>query len=269
MWTPDLDIMLEQHTLRFKHSIAPFMHDNAELPLRVKYEHTFNVLDVACEIVRNEPAQKLGKEPARAIVLAALYHDIARFEQFTTYRTFHDKLSFNHGAHGVRLIKRHKLVQDESLLVQRMTLAAVGLHNRYRLPPRLDPILEGVVHAVRDADKVDIFRVMATHLNAKEPSQEVVLSVKNEPDRWSEGIVRSVLQKKVPSYSDLRYFNDFRLLLFSWLYDLHYASAKNRLIQSGHVEKVLEGLPQALSNIKDTLLQHLQDMEEGIKHVRT
>lgn len=255
---------LAEHKARFDRYSATFLREDSSLPLRLKYEHTYKVLEIAEAIVNEEPASAgLGGDCGQAALLGALYHDIGRFMQFMRWRTFQDKHSTNHGSLAVRILKQEGLLQDEPRDIRRMVLVAVGLHNGYQLPRHLPENLRRVTQVVRDADKVDIFRIMATHLSAEAPSQTVVLSVRNEPDKWSPEIVRTVLAEKVPSYNDLRYINDFRLLLASWLEELHYATARTLLARSGHVERVLAELPSGLAAVKEHLLKKLEQAKRG------
>ena len=209
--------------------------------LQLKYEHTHAVLAHAACIVGQE---KVEDPLGRAGLLAALYHDVGRFPQYATWKTFSDAHSKNHGFLGVQLIKRSNFLKEESDVVRQLVLAAVGLHNRYRLPPGIPSSVCLVTRIVRDADKLDIMRIMANHLNRPVPSEDVVLHVKDDPEGWSPKVVETVLSGKVPGYSDLRYINDFRILLGSWLQDLHFETARVILVRSGHFEQVLDGLPK-------------------------
>ena len=87
-------------------------------------------------------------------------------------------------------------------------LTAIALHNRYALPALPEPYLT-ITHAVRDADKLDIMRIMAQHLSRPIPTRDVVLRVQDAPKLWSQSIVDTVLSGGIPSYHDLRYVNDF------------------------------------------------------------
>lgn len=230
------------HETRFFAYAEPFCPPDC-LPLQIKLTHTREVLANARSIVESGEAPLLAGSTARAALLAALYHDVGRFEQFTRFGTFRDADSVNHGALASQLIRRHGFLDDEPADVRRLARIGVCLHNRYRVPAL--GVLEGLVTAVvRDADKLDIFRVMARHLNAAVPSGDVVLHVRNEPLKWSPAVADMVMGCRVPNYSDLQYINDFRMLLVSWLRDLGFAFSRKRLAESGHVEPVLHGLPE-------------------------
>lgn len=234
---------LRVHEARFFAYAEPFCPPDC-LPLQIKLTHTRNVLENARAIVESGEAPELSGHTARAALLAALYHDVGRFEQFTRFQTFRDADSLNHGALASTLLRRLGFLDDEPADVRRLARIGACLHNRYRLPKDLGHLERLVTNVVRDADKLDIFRVMAQHLNAAVPSGDVVLHVKNEPEHWSQKVADIILAGQVPSYGDLRYINDFRMLLVSWFRDLGFASSRRRLAASGHVEPVLEGLPR-------------------------
>lgn len=256
-------LCIAEHESLFFAYAAPFCPPDC-LPLQVKLTHTRQVLANAAILVKAREHPLLVGDTARAALLAALYHDVARFEQFTRYGTFRDADSVNHGALGAQIIRRQGFLDTEPPYIRRLARIGVCLHNRYRLP-KLGTV-EGVVTAVvRDADKIDIFRVMAQHLNAAVPSGDVLLHVKNEPDAWSPAVADMIMHGQVPNYADLHYVNDFRMLLVSWLRDLGFSGSCRRLAETGTVEPVLQGLPDspAFAPMRDRLCRLLDDARHG------
>jgi len=55
------------------------------------------------------------------------------------------------------------IVEGLHRLERRLILRAVALHNRPRLPKGLEPRLDLLARMLRDADKIDIYRVMKAH----------------------------------------------------------------------------------------------------------
>lgn len=146
---------------------------------------------------------------------------------------------------GVHVVKKEQFLADEPRPIRKWVLTAIALHNRYALPALPEPYLT-VTHVVRDADKLDIMRIMAQHLSRPIPTRDVVLRVQDAPQLWSQSIVDTVLSGGIPSYCDLHYVNDFRILLGSWIHDLHFPSSKKTCVASGFLQEVLQGLPDAL-----------------------
>ena len=131
--------------------------------LELKVTHTHNVLQHMHALVSKE---SMLAPHERACLLSALYHDVGRFPQFSRWRTFKDTLSYNHGLLGVKVLKKKCWLRHESSLIQRKVLTAVGTHNRFALPAGLPQDIALITKAVRDADKLDIIRIMADHLKS-------------------------------------------------------------------------------------------------------
>lgn len=230
-------------------------------PIDLKIRHSREVLATARAIVA-EGAMAPGQR--RACLLAALYHDVARFEQYRRYRTFRDQESCNHGLAGVRILKREGRLNAEPAHLRRRILAAVGLHNRFALPPHLPEETALVTHVVRDADKLDILRVMHENLCGPEPYHPtVVLGLPDDPALVSAEVLRAARERRVASYADLASVNDLRVLLGTWLYDMHFAASRRQFAAAGHARGLLEGLPEdgSYGAIRTALLESLAEVE--------
>ncbi|MDE7240816.1 HD domain-containing protein [Desulfovibrio sp.] len=226
-------------------------------PIDLKIRHSREVLATARAIAAESdmpPAQR------RACLLAALYHDVARFEQYRRYRTFRDRESCNHGLEGVRILKREGRLDGEPAALRRRVLAGVGLHNRFALPERLPEEIAEVTHVVRDADKLDILRIMHENLCGPEPYHPtVVLGLPDDPDLVSGAVLRAAREGRVASYADLSSVNDLRVLLGTWLFDMHFPASRRQFAGAGHARELLESLPQDenYGDIRKALLDRL------------
>lgn len=229
-------------------------------PLALKREHAGAVLAHARLLAEEEA---FPPSLVRACLLAALYHDVARFPQYVLRRTFKDDRSFNHGLWGVKILKEHRRLDGEEPLARRLVPAAVGMHNRFRLPARLPEDARLVTDVVRDSDKRDILRIMAARLDAPENDDAVTLHVANEPDKWSPKVAEDVLAGRVASYADLRYVNDFRLLLGGWIYDVRFASTRRNIAASGLIPRLLAPLPD-VSPVREARAALLRRLEAAL-----
>ena len=225
-------------------------------PLVLKECHTMAVLANARRVVESEA---LASVPGRACLLAALYHDVARFEQYLRYRTFRDRDSVNHGQYGVRILRREGCLDDEPRRVRHLAMAGVALHNRFALPRRLPQDVALVAHVVRDADKLDILRVMDGHLRLRPYNPTVVLQLPDDSEAASPEIRKAALAGRVAAYADLRSVNDFRLLLGTWFFDMHFTASRRQFVEDGHAVNILKGLPddQVYGEARAFLLERL------------
>ena len=249
----DFATVFAEHRQRFLDYTATFEDVPDAAPLRLKVEHTFKVFDHACLIIsslgqESSPLQEKAHdaELCRAAILAALYHDCGRFPQFKQYRTFLDAKSVNHAVLSFQTMRDNGFLKEESPRVRGLAHCAVLLHNKHTLPEKLNADARFVTDVVRDADKLDIFRIMVSYLTSALPEKDaVLLHVKDEPESWSPNVAEDVLAGRIAKYSDLRYVNDFRLLLGTWMHELRFAATKRELAERGLMAEVLSQLPKA------------------------
>lgn len=232
-------------------------------PLRLKHDHTFAVLGHARRIAAEDVTEPLT---ARACLLAALYHDVARFEQYLRYATFRDRDSRNHGLWGAAILRREGCLDGESAAVRRLVRAAVALHNRYALPARLPAEVTLVAQVVRDADKLDILRVMDEHLSGPRPyCPTVVLGLPDDPDKVGDIVLDDALAGRVAAYADLKSVNDFRVLLGTWLNDMHFPCSRRLFAASPHAARLIADLPSSgpYAAVRACLLARLDAVRAG------
>lgn len=237
-------------------------------PLHLKVEHTAKVLANAKNIIASQGFMEQLREAKHisdisndeeeiiyACHVAALYHDVGRFPQYRDYGTFADALSVNHAKLSAQTLVREDILGMESSFVRRMVVSAVAMHNRYALPKGLHEVLRLVTDVVRDADKLDIVRIMAPQLSfasleearqkAKEGERNVLtLHVKDEPEKWSGDVVQDALAGRVAKYTDMRYINDFRIVIGTWIKELRFEASRELLAKTGYIHSILSGLPK-------------------------
>lgn len=290
---------LAKHEAWFKLYTERFIKDmtaadtNADTgPLYLKVEHTGQVLENAKNIVvskefleqmseaKKASEKTLGVSHDGEIIyachVAALYHDIGRFPQYRDYGTFADALSVNHAKLSAQTLVREGILKMESAFVRRMVVGAVAMHNRYALPKGINEVLKLVTDVVRDADKLDIVRIMAPQLScacleeARQKAKQsacnkdgghnvVTMHVKDEPEKWSEAVVKDALAGRVARYTDMRYVNDFRIVIGTWVKELRFNASCEHLAKTGHIHKILEALPHnsLMEDLTAYLLQPL------------
>lgn len=117
-----------------------------EYGIYVKYDHTMRVVDYAKRISNS---LNLSEDDKVLAERCALWHDIARFKQWTEYKTFVDFESFDHGKEGISILKDLG-INDE--IIQKSTY----YHNKYKVDDYLDDRTKLFCNITRDADKLDI-----------------------------------------------------------------------------------------------------------------
>ena len=141
-------------------------YDASDPKIRLKIDHTYRVAGL-CETI----AGTVGAHKDIAW-LCGILHDIGRFEQVRRYNTFSDAKSVDHAGlsleilFGEGLLDRFEVDLDNAQ--KRILEKAIGNHSLYRLEPGLNETETTYCNILRDADKIDIFRV-----NCDTPMEEI------------------------------------------------------------------------------------------------
>ncbi len=138
-------------------------YDTENIMIRHKIEHTFRVAALS---ERYAMALVHSREDVDLAWLLGLLHDIGRFEQVRRYGTFVDSQSTDHAELSADVLFKDGLIDRfpaEGLPENWPKIAetAVRLHNKLSLPDQLDDRTRLFAQLLRDADKTDIFRVIA------------------------------------------------------------------------------------------------------------
>jgi hypothetical protein len=206
----------------------------------LKRDHSLRVHALATKIVARESIA-----PAAPYLAAALVHDIGRFSQFERFGTYRDDKSVDHGEEGADFLRGSEYLTAFEPQVQDCIIEAVRLHNKREIPSGLDPLTRSLCIVVRDADKLDIVPVVLSRLDASGPKDAVVtLGLLDEPGAWTESVAEAVASGESPSYGDLRYINDFKLLLASWGPSLVHGASRRIFARRGYLNRLFALLPQ-------------------------
>ncbi len=209
---------------------------------RLKQEHTYRVCDNVSRITLSENAPSDLSELAW---LCGLFHDLGRFPQYRHYRTFKDSLSINHGVLSSQIIRDSAIAKDLDSAQLNIVSEAVKFHNAYRVPDELsDHDTLFCLRALRDADKIDIWKVFIEYYGAEaiDKPSAVGLGLSEDPF-CSEEAIRAVLQERLLSLSDVKTLNDFKLLQLSWVFDLNFKESYRILKERDYLKMYGNSLP--------------------------
>jgi hypothetical protein len=207
-----------------------------------KQEHTHRVCR---EIVLLARELALDEDETRTAELIGLLHDTGRFPQFAQYRTYSDARSVNHCHLGVQVLRQEGVLDVLPRQERRWVETAVGLHGRKSLPSALAGRALLFAKLVRDADKIDIFRIVTdAYKQFQEDPDNFMLEVEL-PDKpgYSPQVLEAVLQEQLIDYNKLTNLNDAKLCQLGWVYDLNFTASLKRIDQCGFLEQLLALLP--------------------------
>ena len=222
--------MLEELTRSYDAYVDTFRAADGRLPamMQLKRAHTARVVANAALIADGEGFSPREREVTLA---AALLHDAGRYQQLRRYDTFRDSESVDHA------VLSHAIVREKGWTADPAVLDAVLWHNRRDLPERMEPLTAVAAHTVRDADKLDIFRVLedqVAHTDWRKDSRAFWnLAVSAPPNPV---VVGNIARGESVDYQNIRSLSDFVLIQVGWMISgLHYATTRRLCAARGHL----------------------------------
>ncbi|MDQ7031240.1 MAG: HD domain-containing protein [Desulfonauticus sp.] len=209
----------------------------------LKEEHSLRVYDNALNIVKVE---KCSEKLKFCVEFASLFHDLGRFEQYKRYKTFKDSESVNHAVLGYNILTSQDFWKDLPEEFKKYIGIAILMHNRLHVSHKFPENISFVIKVVRDADKLDIFRVILEHLLNSQDNEVITLHLEDDKQKISPEIIADLEAGKLVDYNKMRYVNDFKLLLASWVYDFNFAYTYKTVLEQGYLEKLFSLLPNRL-----------------------
>ena len=226
-----------QHHIHTFQEVDP-LHQRS---LDLKEAHTFRVREV---VERIASALGLSQNDFRIASVTALFHDIGRFPQYQKYRTFRDLDSENHAKLSLWELNRHRVLHTLNFIERQVISRAILFHNRLHIPGNLDP--NTVLHCqlIRDADKVDILRIMGEHFQMAESFRNPVLTLGLGADPLvREEVYRMLLTGRIMNYAQLKTINEFKVLQMSWVFDVNFRPTFEILKERNNIGVLAATLP--------------------------
>ena len=210
--------------------------------IALKEEHT---LKVCANIERIAREESLDDGRVALAETVALFHDLGRFPQYRRYKTFMDSISVNHAQLGVKILAAGRVLDKFPRNEQDIIITGVGCHNAFAVPSGLDPELAIFLKLVRDADKLDIWRVFIDfyRLPEEERASAVSLGFPDLPE-WSPQILAAVCRGELARLVWVKTLNDFKLLQLSWVYDLNFPCSFRMLDERDYINGLALTLPE-------------------------
>jgi len=259
-----------EKNLRFFHSwfsgyCRSFYPTNEEdlKNLDLKEEHTRHVCGNMRRITEDMSLEGTKRMLAETI---ALFHDIGRFPQYAKYKTFRDSISVNHAVLGTEVLSRGGVLGVLPEHEQRLILQAVKFHNAYTIPdiPDNDALL--FMKLIRDADKLDIWRVFVEYLALPEKDRPSAAG-QGLPDipEYSGNVLSCVMNRRMASLSTVKTLNDFILMQLSWVYDLNFRTSFILLRERNYLKRLISSLPstEAIGRLSLLLEDYLKERIQG------
>ncbi len=205
--------------------------------MELKLKHTGLVVANAIAIATEEGFDGNTRLVCEA---AALLHDTGRYEQLKRFNTFRDVDSVDHAVFSHEIVKERGWLEKCGVCEgeAQAILKAVLVHNRREIPGGMDDLTLTASKVVRDADKLDIFRVLeerVTTCDWRTGSREFWNLTPGLPP--SKAVIEAILAKRPVDYGAIASLPDFILIQVGWMIcGLNYASSRRLAARRGHLE---------------------------------
>ncbi len=264
MTKDDLDFFKRWFSDYTKKYYSTDVEDQKNIMLKVV--HTDNVCRNIVEIARGA---SFGENRIRVAEAIALFHDLGRFAQYAEYKTFRDAISVNHGLLGAKTLIRENVLRDLSDNERKLITQTVKFHGAFAIPSVLTGDAVLFLQLIRDADKVDIFRVFIEYFESPREGKAsaTAFGVPDTPE-YSKVMLACIMNKHVASYSNIRTENDFKLMQLSWVYDMHFNDSIRLLQERNCINILIDKLPKkddirsAAAVLKEYISERLANDEQ-------
>jgi len=244
----------------FDSYVEPFLitDDEGVKNIQLKITHTRKVCEAMALLADGE---KLSENVSLIASAVALLHDVGRFPQYRRWRTFLDSDSDNHARLAIDVIRDENILigidRSEQLLIEE----AVRFHNLLAPPATIQSPTKKYINLIRDADKLDIWRVFV-ELLAQPPEERAsaaTLGLPDLPDMASDACIAALDSGSIVHLDTITCLNDFKLLLISWIYDLTFATSRRILRDRGYIPALAATLPER-SDIREAVAKALASL---------
>jgi len=208
----------------------------------MKEKHTLRVCD---EILSLGKELELNNGDLFLVEILALFHDVGRFEQYNRYRTFVDRDSEDHAALGVKILQEKKVLAGLDEPPRNLILRSISYHNRAALPREETEECLFFTKLLRDADKLDIWKVVTDYYHRKDRRRNVAIEL-GLPDTpgISQKVYESLMRKEIVDAGHLNNLNDFKLLQIGWLYSINFTPTFHCIKERKYLNIIRKYLPQ-------------------------
>ncbi len=239
--------------VRRYYSADPKIHEN----IKLKEDHSLRVVENTEIIIRH---LNLTRNELLLALIIALFHDIGRFEQFSKYQTFSDSISCNHAEKSVEVLKKEKVLDNLDKQSQDLIFTAILNHNKKVLPKTTNEKQDLLNKLIRDADKLDIWRVVLSDLENGNKNSSITLGFSNKA-KYNPVIIEKILRKEMVDYADIQSVTDFLLTSLSWIYDINFVYSLKIISERSYIERIFKLLPvnDLFSNIKEKISTYIEE----------
>ena len=241
----------------FKKYLKDYDIEDGNIKLKIK--HTYEVVNKS-EYISKELG--LNQENIELAKLIALLHDIGRFEQVKQTSDFLDGKDFDHANYGIKVLFEDNLIRKfiEDNQYDNIIKKAIYNHNKYKIEENLNnaELLHSKI--IRDADKLDNFRVKETeHFSNIFPSKYNPKTINFES--ISPKVYNDFMSQKCIKLEDRQTQIDFWVCVIAFIFDLNFDISLKYVKENDYIDILIDRIEYKNNDTK----QKMEDIRKCAK----
>ena len=229
-------------------------YDISDGSIALKIKHTYEVVRKSEYIAKGLNLDKENLELAKMI---ALLHDIGRFEQIKEFGEFNDK-KIEHADFGIKVLFEDELIRKfiKKEKYNDIIRKSIYYHNKFKIEKNLNDI--ELLHSkiIRDADKLDNFRV-----KEKDKLEDMFPKIYNEKtinyETISKKVYEDFMQHKCIKLEDRKTIIDYWVCVIAFIFDLNFNISLQYVKENNYID-ILVGRIEYKNNITKQKMENIR-----------
>ena len=235
-----------------------FYTDDEEVQngILIKEKHTGYVTANCVELAKY---LNLSQHDVELAEIIGLFHDVGRFYQYQKYKTFNDAQSDDHAELAFKVIDDLEFFNELDAKDNEVMRFAIQNHNKKTVAPTDDERKILFAKLIRDADKLDIYRVLEPYF-AQENAAKMPNFITGRSPEISPDFIKNFVEGNQADFNKIRTNGDRKIVRLMWIYDINFKWTMEKIVERGYIEKIVENLPMDAEVAKGVqrLRQHVE-----------
>ena len=226
--------------------------------IALKVRHTYEVVRKSEYIATG---LNLDKENIELAKIIAILHDIGRFEQIKIYKEFNDK-KIEHAEFGIKVLFKDNLIRKfvEDKKYDEIISKAIYNHNKFKIEDNLSDVELLHCKIVRDADKLDNFRV-----KQEDKMENIFPKIYNEKtinyENISTNVYEDFMRHKCIKLDDRKTIVDYWVCVIAFIFDLNFDISLQYVKEKNYINTLIDRIQYKNSDTK----QKMEDIRKCAK----
>ncbi len=221
-------------------------YDINNISTQSKITHTYHVMSDSEKIAN---ALNLNNADVELAKLIGLLHDIGRFDEIKILGQM-DASKFNHAEHGVEILFNNDFIRKfiSTNEFDEIIKFSILNHNKFEIEKTNDDRKLLFAKIIRDADKLDNFRVKST--NDKLSMSPKLIDSVLEQDVISEDVLKTFYSKSTILTSDRKTALDIWISYLAFIFDFNYKYPVEIIKEKGYIDTIIDRIDYKNLNTK-------------------